>query len=234
MSQKIAETSKQIAIKAKQADKTDSPKMKKPFHEVTKPIKTTERIVEASDGKGFTLLSEEEKRKADVAQRFESMGLLCFSHDEEDELSLETIHSSKSKGSDKSKGSQKPTAKPKPTQPVAPESTGNLMPRTVSQQVKEGKMTPFHKDALSLAGGLKTPSIKGSTTGGWIIAPGSGRRVQDMCQLFTPKALGNVLHLRNPTPPNSGSDSGSAGSSDSNRYAVLQVNRGGRSQRCYN
>jgi len=189
---------------------------------VTEPTKTTERIVEISDGKGFKLLSEEEKRKADVAQRFESMGLLQFSHDEEDELSLETVHSSKSKGSNKSKGSQKLNAKPKPTQPVEPKSTGNLMPRTALQQVKEDEKTPFHEDAFSAAGGFKTPSAKGSTTGGWIVAPGSGRHAQDMCQLFAPKALGNVLHLRNPTPPNSGSDSGSAGSSDSNRHAALQ------------
>jgi len=33
-----------------------------------------------------------------------------------------------------------------------------------------------------------------------------------------------MLHLRNPTPPNSDSDSGSAGSNKSNRYAVLQDN----------
>jgi len=37
-----------------------------------------------------------------------------------------------------------------------------------------------------------------------------------------PKAFGNMLHLRNPTPPNSDSDSGSAGSDKSNRCAVLQ------------
>jgi len=33
-----------------------------------------------------------------------------------------------------------------------------------------------------------------------------------------------MLHLCNPTPPNSDSDSGSAGSNKSNRYAVLQDN----------
>jgi len=53
MSQKLANMNKQIAIKAKQVDKTDIPKMKKPFDKVTKPIKTTERIVETPDGKGF-------------------------------------------------------------------------------------------------------------------------------------------------------------------------------------
>jgi len=61
MSQKLADTNKQITIKAKQADKTDSPKMKKPFDEITKPIKTTVRIVETPDGKGCQLLSEEQK-----------------------------------------------------------------------------------------------------------------------------------------------------------------------------
>jgi len=91
MSQKLADTNKQMVIKAKQADKTDSPKMKKPFEEITKPIKTTDRIVETLDGKGFELLSEEQKQKVDRAKRFEGMGLLQFSDDEEDELSLETI-----------------------------------------------------------------------------------------------------------------------------------------------
>jgi len=132
-----------------------------------------------------------------------------------------SCHSSKSKGSNKSQGSQKPIAKPKPKQPVAPKPNDNLMPRTVSQQVKEGEMTPFHKDALSLAGGLKNPSAKGSSLGGWT-TQGSGKRAPNMCQQFTPKAIGNMLHLRNPTPSNSGSDSGLAGSNDSNRYAVLQ------------
>jgi len=98
MSQKLADMSKQMAIKAKQADKIDSPKMKKPFDKVTKPIKTTGRIVETSDGKGFQLLSEEQKQEVDQAKRFEAMGLLHFSDDEEDELSLETIISDKSKG----------------------------------------------------------------------------------------------------------------------------------------
>ena len=123
MSQKLADTNKQIAIKAKQADETDSPKMKKSFAEVTKPIKTTERIVESletPDGKGFQLLSEEEKQKVDRAKKFEAMGLLHFSDDEEDELSLETITSDKSKGLNKSQGSQKLMAKPKLKQPIEP------------------------------------------------------------------------------------------------------------------
>jgi len=46
LSQKLADVDKQIAIKAKQADKSNSPTMKKPFDKVTKPSKTTERIVE--------------------------------------------------------------------------------------------------------------------------------------------------------------------------------------------
>jgi len=49
-------------------------------------------------------------------------------------------------------------------------------------------------------------------------------RLSNVCQQFAPKALGNMLHLRNPTPPNSDSDSGSAGSNKSNRHAVLQDN----------
>jgi len=73
ISQKLADTSKQMAIKAKQVDKNDSPKMKKPFDEVTKPIKTTDRIVETSDGKGFELLSEEQKKKVDRDKMFEGM-----------------------------------------------------------------------------------------------------------------------------------------------------------------
>jgi len=120
MSQKLAGVNKQITIKAKQADKTDSPNVKKPFDEITKPIKTTERTVETPDGKGYQLLSEEEKKKADRAKKFKAMGLLHFSDDEEDELSLETITSDKSKGLNKSQGSQKLMAKPKLKQPIEP------------------------------------------------------------------------------------------------------------------
>ena len=71
MSQKVAEVNKKIAIKAKQADKSDSPKMKKPFDEVTKPTKTADRIVETPDGKSYQLLSEEEKTKVDEAKKLE-------------------------------------------------------------------------------------------------------------------------------------------------------------------
>jgi len=166
--------------------------------------------------------------KVDRAKKFEAMGLLHFSDDEEDELSLETITSNKSKGSNKSQGSQKPIAKPiKPKQPVEPEhpitpkQPNNLMLRSGSKQVKEGEMTPFHKDALSLAGGLATPVVKGSSLDG-STTQGSGKRAPNICQQFAPKALGNMLHLRNPTPPNSDSNSGSAGCNKSNRYAVLQ------------
>jgi len=76
LSQKLADVDKQIAIKAKQADKSNSPTMKKPFDEVTKPSKTTEWIVETSDGKGYQLLSEKEKRKADREKIFDELGLL--------------------------------------------------------------------------------------------------------------------------------------------------------------
>ena len=233
MSQKLADTNKQIAIKAKQADKTDSPKMKKPSAEVTKPIKTTERIVETPDGKGFQLLSEEEKQKVDRAKKFEAIGLLHFSDDEEDELSLETITSDKSKGSNKSQGSQKPIVKPKPKQPTKPKQTvepkqpvtpkqpTNLMPRTGSKQVQEKEMTPFHKDALSSAGGLATPDVTGSSVGGWTIHR-SGKRIPNICDIFSPKTMGNMLGIQDPTPPNSDSDNGSAGSNNSNRYAALQ------------
>jgi len=148
MSQNIVDVNKQIVIKAKQVDKNNSPTKKKPFEEVTKPTKTTERIVETPDGKSYQLVLEEEKKKLDTAKKFEALGILHFSDDEDDELSLETITSNKSKGLNKSKGSQKPVAKPKPKQP------STLMPRTVSKQVKEDEMTPFHKDALNLAGGM--------------------------------------------------------------------------------
>ena len=221
MSQKIADTSEKIAIKAKQADKTDSPKMKKPFDKVTKPIKTTKRIVETPDGKGYQLLSEEEKKKVDRDKKFELMGLLHFSDNEEDELLLETITSNKSKGSNKSQGSQKSITKPKPKQPVTPEQPSNLMLRSGSKRVKEDELTPFHKDPLSLAGGLTTPDVTGSSAGGWTIHA-TGKRAPNICDIFSPKVVGNVLGTRDPTPPNSDNDVGSAGSNSSNRHAVLQ------------
>jgi len=229
MSQKIVNVNKQIVFKAKQADKTNSPNMKKPFDEVTKPSKTTERTVETPDGKGYQLLSEEEKKKADTAKKFEALGLLHFSDNEDDEFSLETITSDKSKGLNKSQGSQKLVTKPKPKQPtkpkqpITPKQPNNLMQRSGSKQVKENEMTSFHKDALSLAGGLTTPVVKGSSADSWTIQ-GSGKRQPNICQQFTPKALGNMLRIRNPTPPNSDSNSGSAGSNKRNRYAVLQEN----------
>jgi len=195
-----------------------------------KPVKTTQRIVETPDGKGYQLLSEEEKKKADRAKKFKLMGLLHFSDNEEDELSLGTVTSDKLKGSNRSQGSQKSIAKPKPKQPikpkqpVTPKQPNSLMPRTGSKQAKESEMAPFHKDALSSAGGLATPVVKGSSLGGWT-NQGSGERAPNACQQFAPKALGNMSHLRNPTPPNSDSDSGSAGSDKSNRHAVLQDNK---------
>jgi len=221
MSQKVADVDKQIAIKAKKADKSDSPKMKKPFDEMTKPTKTAKRIVETLDGEGHQLLSEEEKKKADRDKKFESMGLLHFSDDEEDELLLETVTSNKSKGSNKSQGSQKSIAKPKPKQPVTPKQPSNLMPRSGSKQVKEGEMTPFCGDALSSAGGLATPDATGSSAGGWTIH-GSSRRTPNICDIFSPKVMGNMLGVRDPTPPNSDSNVGSADGDNSNRHAVLQ------------
>jgi len=227
MSQNSADVNKQIVIKAKQADKTNGPAMKKPFDEITKPTKTTERIAETLDGEGCQLLSEEEKKKAHRAKKFEALGLLQFSDDEEDELSLETVTSDKSKGSNKSQGSQKPVAKPKlnqpikPKQPVKPKQPNTLMPRSASKQAKEGEMTPFHKDALVSAGALATPEAKGSSAGGWTVK-GPGNCQPNVCKQFSPKGIGNMAGICNPTPPNSDSDSGSAGGDKSNRFAALQ------------
>jgi len=188
-----------------------------------KPIKTTERIVETPDGKGYQLLLEEEKKKVDRDKKFESLGLLHFSDDEEDELSLETVTSNKSKGSNKSQDSQKLIAKPKPKQPVAPEKPSNLVPRSGSKRVKEDELTPYHKGALSSAGGLATPlaGATGSSTGGWT-THGSSKRTPNICDIFSPKVMGNVLGMRDPTPTNSDSDVGSAGGDNSNRHAVFQ------------
>jgi len=96
------------------------------------------------------------------------------------------------------------------------------MPRTATNQVKECEMTPFHQDAFDAAGGVKTPDAKGSNTGGWTVQ-GSGIRQQHICQQLTsPKDIANLLRLCNPTPPQTDSDSGSAGSNKSNRFAALQ------------
>jgi len=91
MNQKIAEVDKKIEAKAKQADRTNSPTMQKPFDKVSKHIKTVYRIVESPDGKGYQLLTEEEKKKTDTANKLEQLGLLAFSDDEDDKMSLETI-----------------------------------------------------------------------------------------------------------------------------------------------
>jgi len=120
--------------------------------------------------------------------------------------------SNNSKGSSKSQGPPRPAVKPEVKQP------SNLMPRTASKQVKDQKMTPFHKVTLDSAGGLDTPG-KGSNTGGWTLS-GSRRQTTDICQNMTPKALGNMLGIRNPTPPNSDSDSKSSGSNNSNQFAA--------------
>jgi len=165
---------------------------------------------------------EKEKRKADREKTFDELGLLYFS-DDEDELSLETITSNKSKGSDKSQGSKKSNTKPKPEQPVTPGRPNNVMPRSESKRVTDGELTPFHKDALDSAGGLETPSVQGSSTGGWILH-GTGKRAPNICNIFSPKTMGNMLGTREPTPPNSDSDNGSAGSNSGNRFAALQDN----------
>jgi len=67
----------------------------------------------------------------------------------------------------------------------------------------------------------KTPSVQGSSTGGWILH-GSGKRTPNICDILSPKTALNILGLRDPTPPNSDSDNGSKGSNNSNQYAVLQ------------
>jgi len=95
------------------------------------------------------------------------------------------------------------------------------MPRSASKQVKEDELTPFCKDALNSAGGLTTPEVKGSIVGGWSIQ-GSRKRVLNICVNLTPKGIGNMLGIREPTPPNSDSDNGSAGNDKSNRFAALQ------------
>jgi len=215
MSQKIVNVNKQIVAKAKQADRMDSPTVKKPFDEAPKPIKTTKRIIQTLDGKSYQLLSEEEKKKLDTAKKFEQLGLLPFSDDEDDELSLETVTSNKSKGSNKSQGSKKSVTKPKVKQSIY------LMQRVIANTVKEGEMTPFHQDAFETAGGVTTPDAKGSSAGAWTLQ-GSGGRPQSVCHHLTPKSIGNMLGLCNPTQPQTDSDSGSAGSNKSNRFAALQ------------
>mgnify|MGYP000626522516 CR=1 FL=1 len=82
-------------------------------------------------------------------------------------------------------------------------------------------MTPFHQDAFETSGDMTTPDAKGSSAGGWTVQ-GSGGRPQSVCHHLTPKGIGNMLGLRNPTPPQTDSDSGSAGSNKSNRFAALQ------------
>jgi len=95
------------------------------------------------------------------------------------------------------------------------------MPRSALKQVKEDELTPFHKDALNLAGGLTTPEAKGGGVGGWTVS-GSRKRVPNLCVNLTPKGIGNMLGIWDPTPPNSNSGNGSAGSNKSNRFAALQ------------
>jgi len=51
---------------------------------------------------------------------------------------------------------------------------------------------------------------------------GPSNRQPNICKQFSPKCIGNMLGIRNPTPTNSDSDSGSAGSDKSSRFAILQ------------
>jgi len=74
MDQQMVNVNKQIATRAKQADRSNSPAMKAPFDEVTKPTQTAERIVESPGGKSYELMSEEEKRKSDTAKKFKEIG----------------------------------------------------------------------------------------------------------------------------------------------------------------
>jgi len=49
-----------------------------------------------------------------------------------------------------------------------------------------------------------------------------GNAHQTFATFSPPKGVGNMLGIREPTPPNSDSNTGSAGSNKSNRFAVLQ------------
>jgi len=82
-------------------------------------------------------------------------------------------------------------------------------------------MTPFHKHAFSLAGGLNAPEATGSNACGWTVH-GSGKRAPKICDIFSPKSVHNMSGIRDPAPPNSDSDTGSVGSNKSNRFAALQ------------
>jgi len=68
---------------------------------------------------------------------------------------------------------------------------------------------------------LTTPEAAGSSVGGWTVHR-SGKRTPNICDIFSPKGMGNMLGIRDPTPPNSDSDNGSAGGNKSNRFAALQ------------
>ena len=100
-------------------------------------------------------------------------------------------------------------------------SPNMLMQRTISNAVKEGEMTPFHKDAFEAAGGIDTPATKGSYVGEWSAAKSKNSRAS-VCDSVTTRAKGiaNMLGVRNATPPQTDSDS--AGSCSTNRFAALQ------------
>jgi len=145
--QKIDKLDKKSAARATDAAKADTPTMTKPFDKVPKPSKTVDKIVEKQDGRGFQLLPEEAQKKIDNTKKMQELGLLPFSDGEDDDLSLETIASHKSKDSNKSQGSHKLATKPEEVQ------SNSLMSMMKSKTVKSGEMTPFHKDAFVSAGG---------------------------------------------------------------------------------
>jgi len=95
----------------------------------------------------------------------ETLGLLPVSDDEDDDLSLETVASQKSKDSNKSQGSHKLVTNPEEVK------SNSLMPMTKSKTVKPGEMTPFHKDAFVAAGGADTNTPAGKADSGkeWAI-----------------------------------------------------------------
>jgi len=180
--------------------------MEKPFDLIPKPIRLVDKIVESPDGKGFKLLSNQEKKKLDQAKSDESMGLYPFSDDEDENSSLVTVSSNQNKVKVEESTDEKG-------------SPNMLMQRTTSNTVKEGEMTPFHKDAFEAAGGINTPATKGSYVGEWSAAKSKNSQ-SSFCGNVTVKGIANMIGIRNATPPHTDSDS--AGSCSTNRFAALQ------------
>jgi len=207
MDQKIANIDKQMkAIKLKDGKRPDSPNMEKPFDSIPKPIRLVDKIVESPDGKGFKLLSNQEKKRLDQAKSDESLGLYPFSDDEDENSSLVTVSSNQNKVKVEESTDEKG-------------SPNMLMQRTTSNTVKEGEMTPFHKDAFEAAGGINTPATKGSYVGEWSAAKSKNSQ-SSFCGNVTVKGIANMIGIRNATPPHTDSDS--AGSCSTNRFAALQ------------